>query len=133
MNPLLAALLPNFITSLLDLGKRFIPDPDKQMEFGVELEKLQNELLTKQLEVNVEEAKSESIFVSGWRPFIGWVCGGAFTWAFVLQPIIVFLLTALGHPINHLPILDMNSILPVLLGMLGLAGYRTIEKVQRRK
>jgi len=87
-----------------------------------------------QIGVNSVEAKSESLFVSGWRPFVGWVCGAAFTYNFILQPLFVFMAwlvafyTGVALPIDMLPVLDMASILTVLLGMLGLGGLRTIEK-----
>lgn len=85
-----------------------------------------------QLEVNRQEAASTSVFVAGWRPFIGWVCGSAFAWTFVLQPAVVTVLAAVGHPIDaaHLASLDFSQIQPVLYGMLGLGAMRTYEKVK---
>lgn len=85
-----------------------------------------------QLEVNRQEAASTSLFVAGWRPFIGWVCGSAFAWTFVLQPAVVTTAVALGHPIDasHLTTLDFSQIQPVLYGMLGLGAMRTYEKVK---
>jgi hypothetical protein len=88
-----------------------------------------------QLAVNQQEAASQSVFVAGWRPFIGWVCGSAFAWSFVLQPAYVTLLASLGHPVlqQNLPVLDFNQIQPVLYGMLGLGALRTYEKVKGTK
>ncbi len=85
-----------------------------------------------QIEVNAEEAKSSSVFVAGWRPFIGWVCGSAFAWAFVLSPIILTGSAMLGHPISPstLPKIDFDQLQPVLYGMLGLAGLRSFEKTK---
>jgi hypothetical protein len=84
-----------------------------------------------QLAINQEEAKRESLFVSGWRPFIGWVCGSAFAYHFVLQPFLVFGLSAAGVELPALPDLDAATLMPVLLGMLGLGGMRSFEKYTR--
>lgn len=84
---------------------------------------------SKQIDVNIEEAKSSSLFVSGWRPFLGWVCGAAFTWVYVLQPVLAFGFNAAGHPIE-LPKIEFGEMSTVLLGMLGLGGMRTFEKMK---
>lgn len=87
-----------------------------------------------QLAVNATEARHENVFVSGWRPFIGWVCGFAFAYNFIIQPMFVFLVwvvtTFYGvtFPITDLPALDMASLLAVLTGILGLGTLRTYEK-----
>ena len=88
-----------------------------------------------QLAVNQQEAASQSVFVAGWRPFIGWVCGSAFAWSFVLQPAYVTILASFGHPVlqQNLPVLDFIQIQPVLYGMLGLGALRTSEKVKGYK
>ena len=86
-----------------------------------------------QIEVNKEEAKSLSLFVAGWRPFIGWTCGTAFAWQFVLLPFLGFFVFTFGTAdmvkgLARAPALDFQSMAPVLLGMLGLAGMRSWEK-----
>ena len=83
-----------------------------------------------QLEVNKVEASSNNAFVAGWRPFIGWVCGVAFAWAFILFPVFTWLVTAFGLPVDVtlLPSPDLGEMLPVLMGMLGLGTLRTYEK-----
>jgi hypothetical protein len=70
------------------------------------------------------------VFKGGWRPFIGWVCGAAFAYHFVLQPLIVFGVTVAGVEIPELPTYDMGSLLTVMMGMLGLGGLRSYEKKQ---
>ena len=75
------------------------------------------------------EAGNVSLFVSGWRPWIGWVCGGAFAYHYVLEPLFAFLLAATGHPVE-LPVFNMDALSTVLFGMLGLGGLRTYEKVK---
>ena len=83
-----------------------------------------------QLAVNAAEAKHKSLLVAGWRPFIGWTCGAAFAWAFLLAPIVQTIVVYTGADIDTaaLPELDLATMMPVLLGMLGLGGLRTFEK-----
>ena len=82
-----------------------------------------------QIDTNKEEAKSPSVFVSGWRPFIGWVCGVACAWNWIGLKVALFIAAYLGHPLNITPA-DVTEMMPVLLGMLGLGGMRTVEKIQ---
>lgn len=83
-----------------------------------------------QITLNTAEAQHQSIFVAGWRPFIGWTCGAAFVWAFVLSPFIQFGLVAVGADLDvaRLPTLDLSVMLPVLMGMLGLGAMRSYER-----
>lgn len=89
-----------------------------------------------QIALNTQEAKHSSIFVAGWRPFIGWTCGIAFAWTFVLYPLLQFALWCVtfyfGVPfdIGMLPVMDLSEMMPVLLGMLGLGVMRSYEKTQ---
>ena len=125
------------ISAVLDIGGKVIdrlwPDPAQAASAKLELIKLQQsgELaqITGQLDINKNEAASSSTFVAGWRPFIGWVCGAAFAYKFVLAPIGAFALAAVGHPIV-MPVLDFTEMSSVLLGMLGLGGMRTLEKIK---
>jgi len=82
-----------------------------------------------QIEVNKAEAQSSSFFVSGWRPFIGWVCGAAVAWNWIGLKMLVFFAAYFGHPIPALAPADLGEMMPVLMGMLGLGGLRTIEKI----
>ncbi len=86
-------------------------------------------LLQGQLAVNAEEAKSTSLFVAGWRPSVGWICALAFAWQFVILPITLVVAVAIGHPLV-LPVFDTASMSTVLMGMLGLGGFRTVEKMR---
>lgn len=84
-----------------------------------------------QIAVNMQEAKSEHLFVSGWRPAVGWVCVAAFAYGFILQPFATFVAVVAGlevEIVQALPDLDLGSMMPVLLGMLGLGAMRTYEK-----
>jgi hypothetical protein len=80
-----------------------------------------------QMDINKVEAANPSVFVSGWRPFIGWVCGGACAWNWIGLPIAKLAAVILGHSIDLSPA-DLTEMMPVLLGMLGLGGLRTLEK-----
>lgn len=81
-----------------------------------------------QMDINKEEAKNPSVFVSGWRPFIGWVCGAGCAWNWVGLPIVKAVAIYIGHPITLSPA-DLSEMMPLLLGMLGLGGLRTVEKI----
>ena len=80
-----------------------------------------------QSDVNKVEAAHSDKFVSGWRPFIGWVCGAAFAWHFVGRPMCNWLILVSGTD-TLVPEVEIGDLLVVLLGMLGLGGLRTAEK-----
>ena len=117
------------ISGLLD---KFIEDKDQKAALAHEIatmsERHAQEIALAQIEVNKAEAASGSVFKGGWRPFIGWVCGAAFAYHFVLQPVIVFVVATAGVTVPPLPEFDMNSLLTVLGGLLGLGSLRTFEK-----
>lgn len=125
------------ITAALDIGGKLIdriwPDPGQAAAAKLELVKMQQsgELakITGQLEINKVEAASASVFVAGWRPAIGWVCAAAFLFKFILGPLLAFTAAALGHPVT-LPVLDFTEMSTILLGMLGLGGLYTTEKIR---
>lgn len=81
-----------------------------------------------QLEINKIEAGSASLFVSGWRPAVGWVCATALGYNFVLQPLLAFTVGVFAWKLPPLPVLDFGSLAMILMGMLGLGGMRTFEK-----
>lgn len=88
-----------------------------------------------QMEINKAEAVHRSIFVAGWRPFIGWVCGCVLSWHFLIHPITIWILVLVRPETPGPPLLDLGQLYPVILGMLGLSGLRTYEKkagIQRR-
>lgn len=126
------ALLPAILPAVTDVIGRFLPeDKQKKAEAERQIEASLLEHLAKidvaQLGINKQEAAHRSVFVAGWRPFIGWTCGIALAYNYVLQPILIFVLAQTGHLVD-LPAMDLNEIMPVLMGMLGLGGLRTFEK-----
>jgi len=94
-----------------------------------ELVKGEQELLKGQQEINKIEAASSNLFNSGWRPFLGWVCGISFAWHFVLEPFLMFAAAFFGKEIKLSAAIDMMQIMPMLFGMLGLGYYRTKERI----
>jgi hypothetical protein len=122
-----AALLP----TVNDLIDRFIPNASEAAKARVEMEKALIEAIAQQniaqTEVNKIEAASSSLFVAGWRPFIGWVCGIAFAYHFIALPVLLFVAALSGEKIDA-PLFDMDALFTVLMGMLGLGGLRTFEK-----
>lgn len=80
-----------------------------------------------QTAVNAVEAASANLFVSGWRPFVGWVCGIALGWQFIVEPILSYTLTVTGHPVTF-PVMDFSQLQAVLYGMLGLGAMRSYDK-----
>jgi len=131
MLPILSAALP-ILDKVLD---RVIPDEAERakakMEMQAELVKNEHDIQLAQIELNKAEAQHRSIYVAGWRPFIGYVCGVAFLYHFVLQPVLIFAIAATGHALPPLPEFDMDTLLTVLGGLLGLGGLRTLEKVKK--
>ena len=81
-------------------------------------------LIELQAEINKVEAQNRSMFVSGWRPFIGWICGLAFGFHYIVMPLLLAYTDI--KPVEF----DTNSLFTVLMGMLGLGGLRTYEKLK---
>ena len=113
------------VTSIID---KIVPDKDQAAKLAHEIatmsEKMANEQVLAQLEVNKAEAASGSLFKGGWRPAIGWICGLALLWSFILQPFLVFFLLVFGVDLPPLPEIGTADLMPILLGMLGLGGLR---------
>ena len=127
----IAALLPSLLPVVGDVLDRFFPNKEEKERAAREIEAKLAEHLAKidiaQLEVNKQEAAHRSMFVAGWRPFVGWTCGLALFYTYVAQPIAMFVMVQTGDLVQ-LPHLDLSTMMPVLLGMLGLGGLRTYEK-----
>ena len=128
-------LLKAALGPILDGVLRLIPDKGERARakemFEGQMLTAMTSLVQGQLEINKAEAQHGSIFVAGWRPFIGWVCGAALVWNFIIQPLLLWvawMMPDLGIDMSTAPKLDSGELMTVLLGMLGLGGLRTYEK-----
>lgn len=131
---------PALIPLLGNVLDKLFPDPAAandaklrimEMAQKGELAQLDAEMkmATGQMEINKVEAANNSIFVAGWRPFVGWTCGAAFAFKFIGGPLMVFLAGLYGHVIV-LPDMDFTEMSTILMGMLGIGALRTVEKVK---
>jgi hypothetical protein len=125
-------MIDKLITPVTGLLDKFIPDADEKAKLAHEIATMSSKhaqsLALAQIQLNTAEAASKSAFKGSWRPFIGWVCGVAFGWHFVGQPVTLFVVALTGTDIPPLPEFDMGTLLTVLGGMLGIGGLRTYEK-----
>ncbi len=130
----LLTILTPLIGPVVDKIVDRIPNPNERAKAKEEIEKelvtAANSALIAQLEINKQEAAHKSIFIAGWRPFVGWSCGLALCWHFLLLPFTTFVITLIGADLPPLPQFDMGSLMTVLMGMLGLGGLRTFEKMK---
>lgn len=132
------------ISIALDIGSKIIdkiwPDPAQKAQAQLELFKLQQsgelaqltaetDLAKAQATVNAAEAANQNLFVSGWRPFIGWTCGSGLAYQFIFSPLLTWGAALYGHPVVA-PTLDMGTLITLLMGMLGLGAMRTTEKLK---
>ena len=111
---------------------KFFPDADTELKgkLAEAASEINNsyQLQLSQLEINKVEAGSASLFVAGWRPAIGWVCGVSLLYAALVEPIARFIATVLFTYTGLFPIINTELTLQILLGLLGLAGMRSFEK-----
>lgn len=132
-------ILGDLIQAGLKIIDKVIPDPQAKTAAQLEFIKLQQagefkeldaavRLAEIQTDVNKQEAGHQSLLVSGWRPAIGWVCAAIFAANYIGVPLLAWLSPLLDLPPP--PRLDIGEVLPVLLGMLGLGGLRTTEKLK---
>ena len=109
-----------------------IKDPVEMAKVELQLQALENALKTGQLEVNKAEAQHGSVFVAGWRPFIGWVGGCGFSYQFILHPILLWAWSAWGVVgVAAPPPVDTGTLLTLLLGMLGIGAQRSFDKLKK--
>ena len=95
-------------------------DPNKKLEIAGKLAEVQTK-------INEAEATHRTVFVAGWRPFIGWVCGLGLLYAVFIEPLLRFVFTVNGWE-SEVPHIDTTITMQVLFGMLGLVGARSYEK-----
>lgn len=137
MNPLMLGGLFDLAGKVFD---KIFPDPAQAAQAKLEMFKLQQAgelkvleaetaLAQGQLEINKVEAASDNLFKSGWRPAVGWISVFGLFYQFVFLPFGTFFLELYQVP-AHLPAMDLNTLMTLLFGLLGLGGYRTIEKLK---
>lgn len=126
------------IGPIMEIVNKIIPDPQQKAEAQLKLLQLQQagefkqidadiQLAQGQVDINKIEASSESLFKSGWRPFVGWICGIAFGVKYLGGPVAFIAAQWFGKHIE-LPPIDMLEMMPLLFGMLGLGAYRSWDK-----
>lgn len=126
--PIVAAFLP-FLDRVLDM----IPNPEARarakQELTLELVRIDAEERMSQVELNKVEAAHSSIFVAGWRPFIGWVGGLSLAWTFLVHPLITWVATVSGYT-GTFPVLDTDPLMTLVMAMLGVGAMRSFDKVK---
>jgi hypothetical protein len=107
---------------------KFIVDKDKKAEFEHELKMVLHNANLQQNQINLEQAKHPSIFVAGARPAIMWICAFGLAWAYVLAPVLNWVLVVSGLDVP-LPEIATEGLMTLTMSMLGLGGMRSFEKM----
>ena len=130
LKTLLGSAGGGLITGVADAADRFIQTKDEAS--AIELKKMALEMQSQlqQIDVNKVEAQHASVYVAGWRPGIGWICGGALAYTYIIQPFATFAILIWQPDFPAPPSLSTGELMPVLLGMLGLGGMRSFEKTR---
>lgn len=114
----------NVLDSVANNIDSFVETKDEKREAMIALAQAQ-------IDLTKEESKHRSIFVAGWRPFVGWVCAIALAYNFIIRDLMAWVILNTGEAITLPPALAMEHLMTILLGMLGLGGLRTYEKKQK--
>ena len=123
-------MIDKLIQPVGDILDKFVADKDLKIKLSHELEKEIISLNKAQLEVNKVEAQHNNIFVSGWRPFIGWCCGLSLAYHFILEPVIQYILIVNGIQYDT-PEFDFSQLSTIVMAMLGMSTLRTYEKTKK--
>ena len=118
------------INGVANAVDKFVETPDEKAALALKKQALQMQRDLAQIDVNKVEAASSSLFVSGWRPAVGWICGFALGYHFILQPFLVFAVRIWLPDYPLPPPLDIMPLLTVLGGILGLGTMRMAEKMK---
>ena len=125
------------ISAALEIGntviQRLFPDPQQAAEAKLKLLEMQQSgdlaVMVAQTDTNKIEAGSSSVFVSGWRPFVGWVGGFGFAYAAIVEPLLRFIASLSGYT-GEFPAIDTTITMQILFGLLGLGAMRSFDKVK---
>lgn len=112
------------------LDKLFTSD-EERAQAAILIEKIRQKPQILQAEINRVEASHRSLFVAGWRPFIGWVCGAGFLWAFLLHPLFEWVIALRGLDVVA-PAIATDNMMELVLALLGLGTLRSVEKIAGR-
>ena len=123
-------MIDKLIQPVSDILDKFVADKDLKTKLSHELEKEIISLNKAQLEVNKVEAANENVFVSGWRPFIGWACGVSLAYHFIVEPMIQYIFIANGIQFET-PEFDFSQLSTIVMAMLGMSTLRTYEKTKK--
>jgi hypothetical protein len=132
-------ILNTLVGPVSEILDKVIVDKDERDRLAFEISSLADrqahEIALAQIEVNKAEAANAGggwmgLFRAGWRPAVAWACTAAMIWHFLVQPILIFSIVASGNQPPALPEFDMGSLMTVLLGLLGLGGMRTLERIR---
>ena len=118
----------NLVSSAARLVDELYTTEDERLDKKAILARIAQEADRLQTTVNLAEARHRSLFIAGWRPFIGWICGLALAWHFLFSPIGEFVLAGQGIDTSAWPSFDLGTLNTVLFGILGLGTLRTAEK-----
>ena len=136
----MTSIIGGIIEAGLKVLDRVLPDPQQKAAAQLELLKLQQagefkqleietQLAMGQIEINRAEATTPDLFRGGWRPFVGWTCGGGFFYQMIVRPILGWIaINVWGW--SEPPALEMETLLTLLFGLLGLGGMRTVERLR---
>lgn len=124
---------------IMKIVDKLIPDPQAKAQAQLQILQMQQagefkeldaqlQMAKGQTDTNLAEAANPKLFVSGWRPFIGWICGLGLASQFIVAPFATWAATLIGHPVTF-PVLDLGTLMTLLAGMLGLGTLRTTEKI----
>jgi len=122
-------MIENLIGPVSGILDKFVQDKDLKQKLAHELKTELHRANMAQLEVNKVEASHQSIFVSGWRPFVGWCCGVALAYHFILAPVLALIINIYSPGVT-LPEFEFSQLSTILMGMLGLGGLRSWEKTK---
>jgi len=130
MNPIFTAGIGGLIETVGKVADSLYTSDEERAKAELDAYKAESERMQGQVDINKEEAKSASVFVSGARPFIMWVCGCAFAYATIIEPVLRFSAKVWFDYSGEFPVIDTELTIQVLFGILGLGTLRTAEKIK---
>jgi len=130
--------IADFASKVID---KIFPDKDKAEQVKLEMFKAQQQgdlqeaqnafqLAVQQIATNIEEAKNGSVFVSGWRPAVGWVCASALAYNYVIMPLAYWTVKCFSPAAPAMPALDIGELMTLLFGLLGIGAMRSFDKIK---